>query len=388
MIKRIATKKIITKFKKGNIMSHATKKVLASLVALLFIFSGCSNQDSDYRTTRLEIMALDNLPDTTAKESVTITLQGTAERDVYVNGEKRARTDDDGVARVTLDTSGADGEKRFIILIKDEQGNESDAYVVTIVKEADHVEPDTPAKTVSGLALSATALELDENGTAAVKVTATYKDGTTENVTVKSVWVVSDTSIISIENDGTLHAVQEGSSTLSARYGNVPSNSVTLHIYQVIDGHRLPPEPDPQINNSSLLGIDSNNNGVRDDVERYIVYRFQGYKDAKKERAIALQYGRAVQKLLEEGPSNVFVTERLLNQASECEWYFYYKFKDYQYRSTHNIFDSEFEDTVFNTQERIRIYYQCNAQLSGHTFSSNLEPSVDDCEVNINEILD
>ena len=38
----------------------------------------------------------------------------------------------------------------------------------------------------------------------------------------------------------------------------------------VINGHTLPPEPDPNINNSTLLGIDSNNNGVRDDVERKI----------------------------------------------------------------------------------------------------------------------
>ena len=40
---------------------------------------------------------------------------------------------------------------------------------------------------------------------------------------------------------------------------------------EVINGFTLPPEPDPVINNSTLLGIDSNNNGVRDDVERVIV---------------------------------------------------------------------------------------------------------------------
>ncbi len=38
----------------------------------------------------------------------------------------------------------------------------------------------------------------------------------------------------------------------------------------VIHGHRLPPEPDPKVNNATLLGVDVNHNGVRDDVERWI----------------------------------------------------------------------------------------------------------------------
>jgi hypothetical protein len=46
---------------------------------------------------------------------------------------------------------------------------------------------------------------------------------------------------------------------------------------EVIDGHVLPPEPDPKVNNATLLGIDSNNNGVRDDVERWIYSRYDTY---------------------------------------------------------------------------------------------------------------
>ena len=37
-----------------------------------------------------------------------------------------------------------------------------------------------------------------------------------------------------------------------------------------INGISVPPEPDPVANNATLLGVDSNNNGVRDDVERQI----------------------------------------------------------------------------------------------------------------------
>lgn len=59
----------------------------------------------------------------------------------------------------------------------------------------------------------------------------------------------------------------------------------------VINGHTLPPEPDPAINNSTLLGIDSNNNGVRDDVEIYIYKRFSKEAEFPKTMtAIAMQY--------------------------------------------------------------------------------------------------
>lgn len=37
-----------------------------------------------------------------------------------------------------------------------------------------------------------------------------------------------------------------------------------------INGFEVPPEPDPQLNGSTLLGVDSNGNKVRDDIERVI----------------------------------------------------------------------------------------------------------------------
>jgi hypothetical protein len=39
---------------------------------------------------------------------------------------------------------------------------------------------------------------------------------------------------------------------------------------EVINGQTVPLAPDPTLNNSTLVGVDSNNNGVRDDVERLI----------------------------------------------------------------------------------------------------------------------
>ena len=47
----------------------------------------------------------------------------------------------------------------------------------------------------------------------------------------------------------------------------------------VINGINVPPEPSSSINNATLAGVDSNNNGVRDDVERVLAQQFGGTTD-------------------------------------------------------------------------------------------------------------
>lgn len=55
----------------------------------------------------------------------------------------------------------------------------------------------------------------------------------------------------------------------------------------------LPPEPDPKENNATLAGIDSNKNGIRDDVERAIYFKHQ---DSERITAAEYQYAKALQK--------------------------------------------------------------------------------------------
>src|SRR3989338_9125602 len=54
----------------------------------------------------------------------------------------------------------------------------------------------------------------------------------------------------------------------------------------------LPPEPDTVENNATLSGVDSNNNGIRDDVERAI---YAKYKDNKRVAIAMLQYAKELQ---------------------------------------------------------------------------------------------
>ncbi len=57
-------------------------------------------------------------------------------------------------------------------------------------------------------------------------------------------------------------------------------------------GTSLPPTPDKTENDSTVAGIDKNNNGIRDDVELAI---FKKYPNDKKSRAAALQFVKAEQ---------------------------------------------------------------------------------------------
>lgn len=59
---------------------------------------------------------------------------------------------------------------------------------------------------------------------------------------------------------------------------------------QTINGIAVPPEPDSAQNNSTLAGIDTNNNGVRDDVERKIAASVTNQTQYNAKMTIAKTY--------------------------------------------------------------------------------------------------
>jgi len=77
-----------------------------------------------------------------------------------------------------------------------------------------------------------------------------------------------------------------------------------------VSGKNLPPVPDQAQNDATVAGIDTNNNGVRDDVELAI---FKKYPNDKQKRAAALQYAMAEQMFL----TSVFNTETWKAVAEE-----------------------------------------------------------------------
>ena len=49
---------------------------------------------------------------------------------------------------------------------------------------------------------------------------------------------------------------------------------------RLVKEYNLPPEPDPEVNNATIQGVDSNNNEIRDDWERAIVFKY--HEDSTK----------------------------------------------------------------------------------------------------------
>ena len=165
-----------------------------------------------------------------------------------------------------------------------------------------------------------------------------------------------------------------------------------FYVPKVIHGHQLPPEPDEAINNSTLLGIDANGNGIRDDVERLIIIEeAKNNEYPKTHTAISLQYAWAWQKMIEKP---VLETRVYLENASACQWYWFNKkTKDIRgyangrkWRVEHrNILGVKLEDKIFNTKERMQQRFKFNEACSGNIFKST-EKNIDACRINIDEL--
>ncbi len=167
--------------------------------------------------------------------------------------------------------------------------------------------------------------------------------------------------------------------------------NMTIEEPEIFNGYILPPEPDETLNNSTLLGIDSNDNGVRDDVEIYVIKRYAKDPDFPKTKtALAMQYAWATQKILE---TPTMESKKYSDDAIDCEFYWLtQKTKDMtslngiRYHSKHKTFnDSKINDKIYSTRERIEQKFLYNSVLSGNIFDGRKE-SVANCQVNIDEL--
>jgi len=141
----------------------------------------------------------------------------------------------------------------------------------------------------------------------------------------------------------------------------------TIHAEEVINGYILPPEPDPVANNATLLGIDVNDNGVRDDVERWIV---KTYKDKHPIYIdIAMQAARAY-KLVLEHPERAKAIHDRVNAPLFCASY--YEFEAQFFNDPiliHERIDVPVKSEYFNTKARSKAYWQYDKLLSGDSYA-------------------
>jgi hypothetical protein len=76
--------------------------------------------------------------------------------------------------------------------------------------------------------------------------------------------------------------------------------STTIDTRTVINGIKVPPVPDAKINNATVAGVDSDNSGIRDDIDRLIAEKVGN--DPLRHQAL-IRYERSLQ-LLIQSPSN------------------------------------------------------------------------------------
>ncbi len=92
------------------------------------------------------------------------------------------------------------------------------------------------------------------------------------------------------------------------------SGTESLSGSEMINGILVPPEPSPELNNATLAGVDVNNNGVRDDVERKMATLIDSPQAMAKAIAIAVFY----QKLITQTGSLSRENQILLEKELSC----------------------------------------------------------------------
>ncbi|MDT8338793.1 MAG: Ig-like domain-containing protein [Sulfurimonas sp.] len=260
---------------------------------------------------------------------------------------------------------------------------------------------------LQSIAISLSSIEVKEGTQITLSVTGTYADSSTKEILDNIEWRIQNNSIASISNN-TLSGLTEGVTTIQAKFNNITSTPVTVVVYKEINGYKLPPEPDPAVNNSTLLGIDFNNNGVRDDVEIYVIKRFAKDPEFPKTKtALAMQYAWSAQKILE---NPTMESSKFEDDAISCQYYWFDKkqkdinqriinldetdfnaaiqeaLKAGKWRSENKVFnDSEIKDKIYNTRARIEQKFSYNSALSGNILKTS-PATAEKCQTNIDEL--
>lgn len=141
------------------------------------------------------------------------------------------------------------------------------------------------------------------------------------------------------------------------RTRSLSTNDITWE-FRAAPGEGISPDPGPE-NDLTIEGIDSNNDGVRDDVERYIAVQ---YPDSERTRAALMQLARNRQSaLLNAGSKSLSIDNaRVLDTALACLGYV-------QPDEYGDIAESVIPEIV-DTEERLAAYVTYSSHLHGELF--------------------
>jgi len=226
--------------------------------------------------------------------------------------------------------------------------------------------------TINTLTLSIEKTTLNKDANTTITLKAIYSDNTTK--TPNNIeWLITPKDAIKVKGN-TLMALKDTNVTIQARVGNTLSNKVKLTIYWEVDGYRLPPEPDPKVNNATLLGVDVNHNGVRDDVERWIYKTYHH----PIERGIMLQNAYRLQMQISD-INKAHEYARLSNKSLSCEYYLEDTYKWFKEKYEYSTTSKAIKKIQFNTLKRYMAYQRYNAQFNGEIFDEKITPNKENC---------
>ena len=234
---------------------------------------------------------------------------------------------------------------------------------------------------IKNLSLETIQTELKQNSQAALIIQAAYSDDTIKYITKNIQWIIQNNSIVTINNT-TLETLKEGTTTIQAKIDNTTSNKLKITVYKDINGYKLPPEPNKEENDKTLLGIDTNNNIVRDDVERWI---YEAY-DNPVEIGLFMQSARRLQLQIED-PSKAHETVKYTDNSLACEYYLENTNKEFKKKYEYQIASKELKKIQFNTIQRHMAYQRYNAEFHGEVFKGSIKASKEKCEFDENGVL-
>ncbi len=172
---------------------------------------------------------------------------------------------------------------------------------------------------------------------------------------------------------------------LKAKFDDPVHDQITITVFPIliINGVRLPPEPLPEENNATLVGIDSNDNGVRDDVERWI---YTTYKDKHPVHIkVGMQSGRTWERIFED-PSNPETT-KMVDAAIDCATY-YKIYSDPLLIFEHISIFHKVRWQTTNNKEREEAFVAYDKALSGGVYTlTKVNKLKEQCTFDIDNIV-
>lgn len=129
---------------------------------------------------------------------------------------------------------------------------------------------------LTSIDLSPESISLKIDETATISATGNYNDGTSLDITSNAPWTISDNTIISIDNTGTITALKSGTVTIQTIIEGIESNIVTINVDEPIVLKSITISPNPitlRVNSDKTLDIKGiYSDGTTKDIEENIFY--------------------------------------------------------------------------------------------------------------------